>query len=136
MWSLWLRFFLQTISIVRYKILRLEVEKIISFWSLAHMSISTYFMPNIYQNGPEILGVKKLNRNFPRAMGFKLWEESIYTKNYHDFCCLQICLFFNIIIFSAYIQSCSKKLLLQKTIFLLIFPFVTSLLKCPFVEFF
>jgi hypothetical protein len=27
MWSVWLRFFLQTISIVRYKILQLEVEK-------------------------------------------------------------------------------------------------------------
>jgi hypothetical protein len=27
MWLLWLRFFLQTISIVRYKILRLDVEK-------------------------------------------------------------------------------------------------------------
>jgi hypothetical protein len=27
MWSLWLRFFLQTISIIRYKILWLEVEK-------------------------------------------------------------------------------------------------------------
>jgi hypothetical protein len=26
---------------------------------LAHMSISTYFRPNIHQNGPEILGVKK-----------------------------------------------------------------------------
>jgi hypothetical protein len=25
---------------------------------LAHMSISTYFKPNIHQNGPEILGVK------------------------------------------------------------------------------
>jgi hypothetical protein len=25
---------------------------------LAHMSISTYFRPNIHQNGPEILGVK------------------------------------------------------------------------------
>jgi hypothetical protein len=24
---------------------------------LAHMSISTYFRPNIHQNGPEILGV-------------------------------------------------------------------------------
>jgi hypothetical protein len=26
---------------------------------LAHMSISTYFKPNIHQNGPEILGVKQ-----------------------------------------------------------------------------
>jgi hypothetical protein len=26
---------------------------------LTHMSISTYFRPNIHQNGPEILGVKK-----------------------------------------------------------------------------
>jgi hypothetical protein len=25
---------------------------------LAHMSISTYFRPNIHQNGPENLGVK------------------------------------------------------------------------------
>jgi hypothetical protein len=25
---------------------------------LTHMSISTYFRPNIHQNGPEILGVK------------------------------------------------------------------------------
>jgi hypothetical protein len=24
---------------------------------LAHMSISTYFKPNIHQNGPEVLGV-------------------------------------------------------------------------------
>jgi hypothetical protein len=52
--------FLQTISIVRYKILWLEVENIISFWSLAHMSISTYFRPNIRQNSPEILGVNQL----------------------------------------------------------------------------
>jgi hypothetical protein len=29
---------------------------------LAYMSISTYFRPNIHQNGPEILGV---NRNKP-----------------------------------------------------------------------
>jgi hypothetical protein len=35
--SLWVRFFQQTISIVRYKILQLEVENIISFWSLTHM---------------------------------------------------------------------------------------------------
>jgi hypothetical protein len=28
---------------------------------LAHMSISTYFRPNIHQNGPEILGVNKLH---------------------------------------------------------------------------
>jgi hypothetical protein len=27
---------------------------------LTHMSISTYFRPNIHQNGPEILGVKLL----------------------------------------------------------------------------
>jgi hypothetical protein len=27
---------------------------------LAHMSISTYFRPNIHQNGPEILGVKAI----------------------------------------------------------------------------
>jgi hypothetical protein len=27
---------------------------------LAHMSISTYFKPNIHQNGPEILGVNQL----------------------------------------------------------------------------
>jgi hypothetical protein len=26
---------------------------------LAHMSISTYFRPNIHQNGPEILGVNE-----------------------------------------------------------------------------
>jgi hypothetical protein len=26
---------------------------------LAHMSIRTYFRPNIHQNGPEILGVKR-----------------------------------------------------------------------------
>jgi hypothetical protein len=58
MWSLSLRFFLQTISIVRYKILWLKVEKkSFHFFSLAHMSISTYLRPNIHQNGPEILGV-------------------------------------------------------------------------------
>jgi hypothetical protein len=28
---------------------------------LTHMSISTYFRPNIHQNGPEILGVNALN---------------------------------------------------------------------------
>jgi hypothetical protein len=28
---------------------------------LAHMSINTYFRPNIHQNGPEILGVKSGN---------------------------------------------------------------------------
>jgi hypothetical protein len=58
MWSLRLRFFLQTISIVKYKILRLEVEKHHFILIIAHMSISTYFRPNIHQNGPEILGVK------------------------------------------------------------------------------
>jgi hypothetical protein len=29
---------------------------------LAHMSISTYFRPNIHQNGPEILGVNHNNQ--------------------------------------------------------------------------
>jgi hypothetical protein len=29
---------------------------------LTHMSISTYFRPNIHQNGPEILGVN--NKKF------------------------------------------------------------------------
>jgi hypothetical protein len=56
-WSLWLRFFLQTIGIIRYKILRLKEKKIISFWSLAQMSLSTYLRPNIHQNNTEILGV-------------------------------------------------------------------------------
>jgi hypothetical protein len=32
-------------------------KNIVSFLSLAHMSISTYLMPNIHQNGLEILGV-------------------------------------------------------------------------------
>jgi hypothetical protein len=31
---------------------------------LAHMSISTYFRPNIHQNGPEILGVKNTHSKF------------------------------------------------------------------------
>jgi hypothetical protein len=29
---------------------------------LAHMSISTYFRPNIHQNSPEILGVNKISQ--------------------------------------------------------------------------
>jgi hypothetical protein len=58
MQSLWLRFFLQTIGIVRYKILQLDVEKIISFLSLSYMQISTSLRPNIHQNHPKILGVK------------------------------------------------------------------------------
>jgi hypothetical protein len=33
------------------------VVTLIEFLSLAHMSISTYFRPNIHKNGPEILGV-------------------------------------------------------------------------------
>ena len=32
-------------------------KNIVSFLSLAHMSISTYLMSNIYQNNLEILGV-------------------------------------------------------------------------------
>jgi hypothetical protein len=34
---------------------------------LAHMSISTYFRPNIHQNGPEILGVKVVLRHLLKA---------------------------------------------------------------------
>jgi hypothetical protein len=34
-------------------------KNIISFLTLAHMLISTYFRPNIHQNGPEILGVNQ-----------------------------------------------------------------------------
>jgi hypothetical protein len=37
----------------------LEVVKQFYFLSLAHMSISTYFRPNIHQNGPEILGINE-----------------------------------------------------------------------------
>ena len=40
-----------------FKILRLEVKNINLFWSLAHMSISTYLGPNIHQNDPEIWGI-------------------------------------------------------------------------------
>jgi hypothetical protein len=58
MWSLWLRFFLQTISIVRYKILWLEVEKH-HFILIIGLHINKYiFQANIHQNSPEILGVK------------------------------------------------------------------------------
>jgi hypothetical protein len=62
--SLWLRFFLLSISTVRYKILRLEVEKT-SFhsdhWPTCQEGhVSTCFRPNIHQNGPEILGIKAL----------------------------------------------------------------------------
>jgi hypothetical protein len=39
--SLWLRFFLNTTRIIRYKILWLKLEKIISFWYLSYMPIST-----------------------------------------------------------------------------------------------
>jgi hypothetical protein len=42
----------------------LELENIISLLSLAHMSISTYFRPNIHQKGPEILGVHRQGLNF------------------------------------------------------------------------
>jgi hypothetical protein len=34
---------------------------------LAHMSISTYFRPNIHQNGLEILGVKESMRNLQKC---------------------------------------------------------------------
>jgi hypothetical protein len=52
--SLWLRFFLHTISIVGYKILWLEVEK-------HHIILIIGPHVNKYmfqQNGPQILGVK------------------------------------------------------------------------------
>jgi hypothetical protein len=58
--SLWLRFFLQTISIVRYKILWLEVEKHHFIFIIAPLVNKYIFKPNIHQNGPEILGVKQL----------------------------------------------------------------------------
>jgi hypothetical protein len=60
--SLWLRFFLQTICKVRYKILQLEVGKHHFILIMAHMWISTYFRPNIHGNGPEILGVNRQKR--------------------------------------------------------------------------
>jgi hypothetical protein len=56
--SLWLRFFLHNIGIVRYKILRLEVGKY-RFILIINPHVNKYiFQPNIHQNGPEILGVK------------------------------------------------------------------------------
>jgi hypothetical protein len=58
--SLSLKFFLQTISIVRYKILRLVVEKH-HFILIIDPHVNKYiFQANIHQNGPEILGVKRL----------------------------------------------------------------------------
>jgi hypothetical protein len=60
MQSLLLRFFLQTIRIKRYKILRMKARKIISFLSLSYMQISTCLRLNIHQKGPEILGVEIL----------------------------------------------------------------------------
>jgi hypothetical protein len=56
-WLLWVRFFLQTIEIVRYKILQTEVKIIIPFLSLSYMPISTCLRSNIHQNGHEILGI-------------------------------------------------------------------------------
>jgi hypothetical protein len=40
---------------------------------MAHMSISTYFRPNIHQNGPEILEVKLVAAhifNLPKVVYF------------------------------------------------------------------
>jgi hypothetical protein len=42
--------FLQTIRIVRYKILHLKVEKIHFIWSLSYMQICTCSRPDIHQN--------------------------------------------------------------------------------------
>jgi hypothetical protein len=59
MWPLWVRFFLQTIRMVKYKIFWLKIEKkITSFLSISYMQISTKLRPNIHQNSPEILGIK------------------------------------------------------------------------------
>jgi hypothetical protein len=61
MWSLWLRFFLQTISIVKYKILRLEVEKH-HFILIIDPHVNKYIFQAQYSpNGPEVLRVKKRN---------------------------------------------------------------------------
>jgi hypothetical protein len=57
MGSLSLRFFLQTISIVWYKILQLKVENH-HFLLIIGPHVNKYILrPNIHQNGPEILGV-------------------------------------------------------------------------------
>jgi hypothetical protein len=51
-------FFLHTIGIVRYMILRLKVEIYIkSFLSLSYMKISTYLTLSIHQYSPKNLGV-------------------------------------------------------------------------------
>ena len=57
-------FFLHTIGIVRYKILRLEVEKYHFIFNIGpHVNkymfqhVSTCFKSNIHQNAPKILGV-------------------------------------------------------------------------------
>jgi hypothetical protein len=50
--------FLQTIRIIRYKILQLKVEKVISFLSLFNIQISTYLRPNI--QSAKILGIKSV----------------------------------------------------------------------------
>jgi hypothetical protein len=71
--SLWLRFFLQTISIVW-----LEVEKhhFILIIDPYVNHISTYCRPNIHQNGFEILGVKMwhmpLFKEFPKRLEMTL----------------------------------------------------------------
>jgi hypothetical protein len=53
------KIFLQTISIVRYKILQLEVEKH-HFILIIGPHVNKYiFQANIHQNNPEILGVNE-----------------------------------------------------------------------------
>jgi hypothetical protein len=44
---------------------------------LAHMSISTYYRPNIHQNGPEILGV---NTNRKKRCGSAIFNNLSVDK--------------------------------------------------------
>jgi hypothetical protein len=55
--SFWLRLFLQTIGSIRYKILRLKIEKY-SFILNFILHANKYIFEAIHQNGSKILGVK------------------------------------------------------------------------------
>jgi hypothetical protein len=85
--SLWLRFFLQTISKVRYKILRLEVEKhhfILIIGPHVNKDMFQHVSrPNIHQNGPEILGVNILYHKKPFSKPLQFTCAHNFQKSKH-----------------------------------------------------
>jgi hypothetical protein len=71
--SIWLRYFLRSIGIIRYKILQSEVEKHHFIFIIGPHVNGTYFRPNIQQNSPEILGVKA---HTPKCLVRSIWMEN------------------------------------------------------------